>query len=231
MPPFQQVSWSNFCPLELPLSTVSAVIVKWKRLGATTAQLPSGRPHKLTEWDRRVLKHVKIVCPRSHHSLPSPKPSSGSNVSTKTVRRGPPEWCSGLRHCIAVLEASLQTRVRSRAVSPQPAVIGSPIGRPTIGPAPSGLGEGLARGVLLGSSRSSDSLWRAGRLQADLGRQLNGVSSDTLVRLASRLSGRVLRSAVWRVMFRRTHDSTFASRARWGVAAMRQDRNWGEKGG
>ena len=35
--------------LELPRSTVSAIIVKWKRLGATTAQLQSGRPHKLTE--------------------------------------------------------------------------------------------------------------------------------------------------------------------------------------
>ena len=38
-----------------------------------------------------------------------------------------PKWCSILRHCISVLEASLQTLVRSRAVS-QPAVIGSPIG-------------------------------------------------------------------------------------------------------
>ena len=35
--------------LELPRSTVSIVIVKWKRLGATTAQPRSGRPHKLTE--------------------------------------------------------------------------------------------------------------------------------------------------------------------------------------
>ena len=43
--------------LDLPRSTVSAVIVKWKRRGATTAQPRSGRPHKLTEWDRRVLKH------------------------------------------------------------------------------------------------------------------------------------------------------------------------------
>ena len=33
---------------------------------------------------------------------------------------GSPEWRSGLRHCLAELEASLQTRVRSRAVS-QPA--------------------------------------------------------------------------------------------------------------
>ena len=44
--------------LELPRSTVSAVIVKWKRLGATTAQARSGRPHKLTERDRRVLKCI-----------------------------------------------------------------------------------------------------------------------------------------------------------------------------
>ena len=44
--------------LELPQSTVSAVIVKWKHLGATTAQPRSGRPHNLTEWDLRVLKHV-----------------------------------------------------------------------------------------------------------------------------------------------------------------------------
>jgi hypothetical protein len=55
-----------------------------------------------------------------------------------------PEWHSGLRLWISVHEASLQTLVRSLAVS-QPAVIGSPIGRCTIGPALSGLGEDLAR--------------------------------------------------------------------------------------
>ena len=37
--------------LELRQSTASAVIVKQKRLGATTAQPRSGRPHKLTERD------------------------------------------------------------------------------------------------------------------------------------------------------------------------------------
>ncbi|XP_064867115.1 acid-sensing ion channel 2-like [Oncorhynchus nerka] len=46
---------------------------------------------------------------------------------------------------------------------------------------------------------------------ANLGCQLNGVSSDTLVRLASGLSLTVLRSTVWRVMFRRRDDSIFAS--------------------
>ena len=125
---------------------------------------------------------------------------------------------------IAELEPSLKTWAQSRTVS-QPAVIGSPIGRRTIGPPSSGLGKGLA-------GSTSVSLWRAGRLHADFGSQLNGVSSDTLVQLASGLSWWVLRRVVWWVMFWRTHDSTFASRAHWGVAMMRQDRNhrvWGKK--
>ena len=50
--PFQQVSSSNFSPARAERSTVTSVIVKWKRLGAATAQPRSGRPHKLTEWDR-----------------------------------------------------------------------------------------------------------------------------------------------------------------------------------
>ena len=108
-----------------------------------------------------------------------------------------------MEHCIPVLEALLQTRVHSRAV-PQLAVAGSPIGGRTNGPASSRLGEGLAGGALLGPSRASDSLWRAGGLQADFGRQLNGVSSLSLIGAAG------FRGVVWRVMFRRTHDSTFA---------------------
>jgi hypothetical protein len=59
--------------LELPQSTVSAVIVKCKHLGATTAQPRSGGPHKLTERDRRGLKHVKTACPQLQHSLQSSK--------------------------------------------------------------------------------------------------------------------------------------------------------------
>uniref|UniRef100_A0AAZ3RKP9 U1-type domain-containing protein n=1 Tax=Oncorhynchus tshawytscha TaxID=74940 RepID=A0AAZ3RKP9_ONCTS len=136
----------------------------------------------------------------------------------------PPEWRSGLRHCIGVLAVSLQTQVRSRAVS-QPAMIWSPIGQCTISPASSGLGDGLAVVVLyLAHHGLVTPCVGPGTLQADLGCQVNRVSSDTLVRLASGSSGRVLRSAVWRVMFQRMHDSTFASRARWGVAVARQDR-------
>ena len=42
--------------------------------------------------------------------------------------RKPPKWRRGLRHCIAVLEASLQTRVQSRAVS-QPSIVRGGFGR------------------------------------------------------------------------------------------------------
>uniref|UniRef100_UPI00358F9E42 uncharacterized protein isoform X2 n=1 Tax=Myxine glutinosa TaxID=7769 RepID=UPI00358F9E42 len=75
--------------LELPRSTVGAVIVKWKRHGATTAQPRSGRPHKLTERDRRVLKRVSRKNRLSTVATLTTEfqTASGSNVSTKTVRR------------------------------------------------------------------------------------------------------------------------------------------------
>ena len=57
MPPFQQLCQISAL-LELPRSTVSAVIVNLKCQGATTAQPRSGRPRKLTGWHRRVLKRV-----------------------------------------------------------------------------------------------------------------------------------------------------------------------------
>ena len=81
---------------------------------------------------------------------------------------GPPsEWRSGLKHCIAVLEASLQSQVRSQAVS-QTTVTGNTIGRLTIGPAKLQVRGGCGRGALHGSSRSRDSLWRVGACRLTL---------------------------------------------------------------
>ena len=65
---------------------------------------------------------------------------------------------------------------------------GRPMRKRTTGPALSKLGEGLAGQEFLVPSCSSDSLWQARHLQTDIGRQLNSVSSDTLVQLASGLS-------------------------------------------
>ena len=72
----------------------------------------------------------------------------------------PPEWCSGL------------------GVTTDPGSI----------PVSSELGKCLAERDFLVPLRSSDSLLGAGGLQADFSPHLNGVSSDTLVRLASGLS-------------------------------------------
>ena len=73
MPPFQQVSTSNFCPaIAAPVNcTVSAVIVKWKCLGATSAQPQSGRPqaHRTGPSSAEVHSASNILCPRLQHSL------------------------------------------------------------------------------------------------------------------------------------------------------------------
>ena len=84
MPPFHISAL-----LELPRSTVSAVIVEWKLLGATTAQPRSGRPHKLTEWGRRVLKSVAHTNRLSSIATLTTEfqAASGSKVSTRTVSR------------------------------------------------------------------------------------------------------------------------------------------------
>ncbi|CAI9547203.1 unnamed protein product [Staurois parvus] len=38
-----------FLLLNIPQSTVSGIISKWKQLGTTATQPPSGRPRKMTE--------------------------------------------------------------------------------------------------------------------------------------------------------------------------------------
>ncbi|KAM7009283.1 aminoacyl tRNA synthase complex-interacting multifunctional protein 1-like [Tautogolabrus adspersus] len=75
--------------LKLPRSTVSAVILKWKRGGITTALPRSGRPHKLKEEDRQVLEKVALEnCLPSVEAIATEfQSASGTNVSPRTVRR------------------------------------------------------------------------------------------------------------------------------------------------
>ena len=75
--------------LELPRLTVSAVNVKWKLLGATTAQLGSGMPHKHTELDRRGLNRVVSKNRLSSVATLTTEfqTASGSSVSTRSVRQ------------------------------------------------------------------------------------------------------------------------------------------------
>ncbi len=44
--------------LNIPQSTVSGIITKWKRLGMTATQPRSGRPCKMTERGQRMLRRI-----------------------------------------------------------------------------------------------------------------------------------------------------------------------------
>ena len=90
-------------------------------------------------------------------------------------------------------------------------------------------GEGLAGRDILVSLRTSDSCGGPGTVHANQGRQVHGVSSDTLVRLASRLDARYVKKQCGLVGLcfggRMAFDLRL-SRARTGVVEMRQDSNY-----
>ncbi|CAI9544551.1 unnamed protein product [Staurois parvus] len=81
----RDISWL----LNIPRSTVSGIITKWKQMGTTATQPPSGRPRKMTERSQHMLKHT--VCRSQQLSAESIakdlQTSCGLQVSTTTVCR------------------------------------------------------------------------------------------------------------------------------------------------
>ena len=79
--------------LNIPQSTVSGIITKWKRLDATATQPRSGRPRKMTErvTVQRMLR--RIVCRGRQLSAESIatdlQTSCGLQTISRTVRREP----------------------------------------------------------------------------------------------------------------------------------------------
>ncbi|CAI9613443.1 unnamed protein product [Staurois parvus] len=56
--------------INIPRSTVSSIITKWKQSGTTATQPPSGRPYKMTERSQRMLQcTVHRSCQLSAESL------------------------------------------------------------------------------------------------------------------------------------------------------------------
>ncbi|CAI9578239.1 unnamed protein product [Staurois parvus] len=53
----KSISWL----LNIPRSTVSGIITKWKQLGTTATQPPSGRPRNMTEWGQCMLKCTEVT--------------------------------------------------------------------------------------------------------------------------------------------------------------------------
>ncbi|CAI9563206.1 unnamed protein product, partial [Staurois parvus] len=74
--------------LNIPRSTVSGIITKWKQLGTKATQPQSDRPHKMTELGQRMLKcTVHRSCQRSAELIAEDLQTlCGLQIST-TVRR------------------------------------------------------------------------------------------------------------------------------------------------
>ncbi|CAI9549970.1 unnamed protein product, partial [Staurois parvus] len=79
------ISWL----LNIPRSTVSGIITKWKQLGTTATQPRSDRPRKMTERGQRMLKcTVRRSRQLSAESIAKDlQTSCGLQISTTTVRR------------------------------------------------------------------------------------------------------------------------------------------------
>ncbi|CAI9545683.1 unnamed protein product, partial [Staurois parvus] len=75
--------------LNIPWSTVSGIIAKWKQLETTATQPPSGRPRHMTGWGQRMLKRrVRRSHQLSAESIAKDlKTLGGLQISTTTVRR------------------------------------------------------------------------------------------------------------------------------------------------
>ncbi|CAI9533436.1 unnamed protein product, partial [Staurois parvus] len=70
----RDISWL----LNIPRSTVSGIITKWKQLGTTATQPPSGRPRHMTERGQRMLKRTVR---RSHQ------------LSAESIAKDLQTWC------------------------------------------------------------------------------------------------------------------------------------------
>ncbi|CAI9555327.1 unnamed protein product [Staurois parvus] len=86
------ISWL----LNIPRSTVSGIITKWKQLGTTATQPPSGRSRHMTERGQRMLKRTVH---RSHQLSAESIAKDlqtwcGLQISTTTVCREFMEWVS-----------------------------------------------------------------------------------------------------------------------------------------
>ncbi|CAI9584656.1 unnamed protein product, partial [Staurois parvus] len=85
--------------LNIPQSTVSGIITKWKQLGTET-QPRSGRPRKMTEQGQCMLKRtVRRSCQLSAESIAKDlQPSFGLQISSWNGFPWPSSYIQALHH-------------------------------------------------------------------------------------------------------------------------------------
>ncbi|KAM9438005.1 uncharacterized protein ACWYII_015679 [Salvelinus alpinus] len=171
------------CGLSFSVADVSET---FKRVNPRKAAGPDGIPSHVLRACADQL--AGVFTDIFNHSLSQ----SAVPTSFKMATIGPPGWRSGLGHCIAVLTAppeSLGSRPGSVAAGRDREVRGATHNWHSVVRGR----EGLAGRDILVSSRSSDSCGGPGAVRANQGGQVHGVSSDTLVRLASGLEARCVK--------------------------------------
>ncbi|CAI9583832.1 unnamed protein product, partial [Staurois parvus] len=113
--------------LNIPRSTVSGIITKWKQLGTTATQPRSGRPRKMTERGRHMLKstvrrshqlsaesiakdlqtlcglQISTTVHRELHGMGSHARAAASKpYMTKCNAKCRMQWCKARCHCTLV---------------------------------------------------------------------------------------------------------------------------------
>ncbi|CAI9563822.1 unnamed protein product, partial [Staurois parvus] len=98
----RDISWL----LNIPRSTVSGIITKWKQLGTTATQPPSGRPRHMTERGQCMLK---CTVHRSHQ------------LSAESIAKDLQTWC-GLRISTTVRRELHGMGFHGRAAASKPSI-------------------------------------------------------------------------------------------------------------
>ncbi|CAI9613478.1 unnamed protein product, partial [Staurois parvus] len=100
----RDISWL----LNIPRSTVSGIITKWKQLGTTATQPLSGRTRHMTEWGQHMLKRTVR---RSHQ------------LSAESIAKDLQTWC-GLQMSPTTVRRELHGMgFHGRAAASKPSII------------------------------------------------------------------------------------------------------------
>ncbi|CAI9550260.1 unnamed protein product [Staurois parvus] len=110
----RDISWL----LNIPHSTVSGIITKWKQLGTTATQPPSGRSRHMTERGQRMLKRtVRRSRQMSAESIAKDLQTwCGLQMSTTTVRRDSWNGFPWPSSCIQALHHQVQCKALDAVV-------------------------------------------------------------------------------------------------------------------
>ena len=109
----------------------------WRLRNCVTPSIKCLRPHFQIKQYRIGFKNANSY----KHVLSTIYSSCSEDSTCFNHLSGALEWRNCLRHCISVLETSLQTPWFESRLYHNPSVIGSPVGRRTIGPASSGVAQ------------------------------------------------------------------------------------------